>query len=156
MTNATESKGAIRRKSFQYRTGIEWAGGRGGTLRSEGKKEFRVASPPEFKGEEGVWSPEDLFVAAVESCTMTTFLSFAEKAGLSVISYRSRAEGLLEYTGSGYQFTRVEIRPRITVVRGDSRELAAKLVEDAHRNCLIANSIHSEVTVTPEIVVMGE
>jgi len=37
------------------------------TFSSSGKPSFRVASPPEFRGEEHVWTPEDLFVAHVES-----------------------------------------------------------------------------------------
>ncbi|MBI3191832.1 MAG: OsmC family protein, partial [Pedosphaera parvula] len=55
--------------------------------------EFRVASPPEFKGEAGVWTPEDLFVAAVNVCTMTTFAAFAQRLNLPVLSYRCEAEG---------------------------------------------------------------
>ena len=33
-----------------------------------------VATPPEFGGPESVWSPEELFVASVGSCLLSTFL----------------------------------------------------------------------------------
>ncbi len=40
---------------------------------------IEVATPPEFpKGMPGIWSPEHLFTAAVQSCFMTTFLAIAE------------------------------------------------------------------------------
>lgn len=44
---------------------------------------IEVATPPEFpKGMEGIWSPEHLLVAAVNSYLMTTFLAIAENSKL--------------------------------------------------------------------------
>lgn len=51
-----------------------------------GKPEIQVWASPEFKRHEGNWSPEDLLVASVEVCTMTTFLAFAERSGFSPVS----------------------------------------------------------------------
>ncbi|MGH9425673.1 MAG: OsmC family protein, partial [Terriglobia bacterium] len=64
----------VRFKSFTYKTGLKWVEEKSGMLSSSGKPSLKVASPPEFKGEAGVWTPEDLFVASVEICQMTTFL----------------------------------------------------------------------------------
>lgn len=141
----------IRYKTFTYRTQAQWVENRAGALRSEGKPEFRVSSPPEFKGEAGVWTPEDLFVAAVNVCTMTTFLAFAQRMQIPLVSYTSDAEGALEFVDGGYRFTRVVLRPRIMVGNEEAIEQARKTLHDAHEKCLISNSIRSEVVLEPRI-----
>ena len=145
----------VRHKSFMYTTQVNWLENRAGTLGSPDKPSFRVASPPEFKGEAGVWSPEDLFVAAVEACTMTTFIAFALRLKIPFISYESTAEGLLEFTEGGYSFTKVIVRPKVVVETEEAVEQARKTLDDAHHSCLIANSIRSEVTIEPTIEVRG-
>lgn len=140
-----------RYKSFTYHTGLNWVENRAAMLSSEEKPTFRVASPPEFKGEAGVWTPEDLFVAAVDSCTFTTFMAFALHRKLPLVSYESRAEGLLEFAEGQYQFTRVELRPKIQVAFPEAIETAREILEDAHKGCLVANSIKTKVVIVPEI-----
>jgi organic hydroperoxide reductase OsmC/OhrA len=151
MSDSTISTQKVRYKSFTYNTNLEWVGGKAGNLASKGKPGFRVASPPEFKGEEGVWSPEDLFVAAVNICTMTTFLSLASRKELQLVSYSSGAEGLLEFSDGSYRFTKVILHPQIRVKYIKDIGLAHELLESAHHKCLITNSISSEISIEPEI-----
>jgi len=143
-----------RYKSFTYRTSTEWSQDRQGTLRSEGKTAVEISSPPEFKGVDGIWSPEDLFVAAAEICTMTTFLSFGERKNIPLISYRSSAEGLLEFVEGKYQFTKITILPEITVGNAWTQEQVEELVHKAHVHCLIANSIKATVEIEPTIILV--
>jgi len=67
-----------------YEVDVNWVKDRIGILYSpELNDEVQVATPPQFpKGIDKVWSPEHLFVAAVNSCLMTTFLSIAENSKL--------------------------------------------------------------------------
>jgi len=81
----------VRGKVFTYRTSVRWTGRKTGEASSPGKPSLAVATPPEFKGHEGFWSPEDLFVASVDACVMTTFLALAERAGVSFAAYESEA-----------------------------------------------------------------
>ncbi len=150
MEQAAQPK--VKHKVFNFHTQLKWAGGKAGMLRAEGKPEFRIASPPEFKGEPGVWTPEDLFVAALETCTMCTFAAFAQKLQLPVVSYESRAEGVLEFLDGGYQFTKVFIRPRVVVSQPDMADRVRQTLDDAHHACLVARSVKSEVVVEAEIV----
>lgn len=146
----------VRYKTYNYHTHLKWLGNRAGMLSSDGKPELRVASPPEFKGETGVWTPEDLFVAAVETCTMTTFAAYSLKKNLPVISYTSYAEGVLENVDGVYFFTHIVLKPTIVV---DSQKYIAdaeKILQEAQRDCFIANSIRAEVTVEPNIVVASD
>ncbi|MCH8021766.1 OsmC family protein [candidate division KSB1 bacterium] len=148
-------KPKIKYKTFTYHTFLKWAGNRAGILNAKGKPEFRVASPPEFKGEAGVWTPEDLFVASVDICTMTTFMAFAKHKNLPVVSYHTHAEGLLEFIDGKYQFTKIVLRPTIIVQNNEAVGQAAKTVEDAHQNCLVANSIKTAVLIQPKIQSVG-
>lgn len=146
-------KPKVKRKTFTYQTSIEWLGEKAGNLSSENKDTFRVASPPEFKGESGVWTPEDLFVAAIDSCVLMTFSTFAKHRKLMVQSYTSNAEGFLEFVDGGYRFTRVVLRPQVVLQREEDRELAETVLRDAHQKCLISNSISATVIVEPECIV---
>jgi len=83
----------VRGKTYTYRTTVTWTERKRGVLSSPGKPEIQGGTPPEFKGHEGIWSPEDLFVASVNVCVMSTFLAFAERAGLAFTGYQSDAEG---------------------------------------------------------------
>ena len=60
----------VRGKAFIYKNSLEWQGERKGTIYSDRKPGFRISIPPEFKGHPGIWSPEDLFVASVNSFIM--------------------------------------------------------------------------------------
>ncbi|MCF7803434.1 MAG: OsmC family protein [Candidatus Marinimicrobia bacterium] len=138
-------------KTFKYETSVDWTGNRAGNLTAEGKPDVEVSSPPEFKGEAGKWSPEDLFVAAVESCTMTTFLALAFHKDLPLESYESSAVGTMENDGGGYEFTKIVVKPVVRVETEEAIDLAERLMEKAHDRCLISNSIKGKTRVEADI-----
>lgn len=142
-------------KLYQYEVGVRWSGEKRGTLSIQGKANLDVASPPEFRGHPGIWSPEDLLVAAVNSCTMTTFLSAAKRHGIELISYTCDATGTLETADGVFRFTRVVLRPRIVVGRPDQIEVARQAFHEAEAGCLIAKSIRARVEAEPDISAMG-
>jgi peroxiredoxin-like protein len=140
---------AIRPKSYKYKTSVLWTGEKKGTLTVAGKPPVEVATPPEFKGHEGIWSPEDLFVAALNSCIMTTFLTFAGRAGLAFEGYESEAEGTLEFVDELFAFTKIVVRPKVTLRPGADRKQAEEILHKAEKHCLVSNSIRTEVTLEP-------
>ncbi len=80
---------AMRSKVFTYQAELQWQGGRTATVASGDRPELTVAPPPDFPGgETDRWSPEHLFLAALESCTMLSFLAHCEH-------YGPRGRGLL-------------------------------------------------------------
>ncbi|MEI6386866.1 MAG: OsmC family protein [Spirochaetota bacterium] len=144
----------VRSKNYTYRTSVAWSGEKRGVVACEGKPDLAVATPPEFKGHPGIWSPEDLFVTAVNSCVMTTFIAMAERASLVFTNYRSEVEGTLEKGEAGFSFTRVVVRPRIGIGKAEDREKVLELIEKAEHACLISNSIKATVTIEPEIEIV--
>lgn len=138
-------------KVYLYQTSVKWTEQRKGMISCAGKPDVEVATPPEFKGHENIWSPEDLFIASANVCLMTTFLAVAERAGLAFSSYESTAEGRLELVEGKFQFTAITIRPSITLKLGGDAAKAKELIEKAERNCLISNSMKAEMILEPVI-----
>jgi organic hydroperoxide reductase OsmC/OhrA len=140
-------------KSFRYKAKTSWTSARRGVLSAAGKAEIIVGSPPEFKGEPGIWSPEELLVGSLNTCIMLTFLTLAQARGLTPAGYESDAEGLLENVEGKYRITEVTVRPRVVVESDAQLEVGRKTMEGVEAQCFISNSITSRVKLTPEFVV---
>jgi organic hydroperoxide reductase OsmC/OhrA len=141
----------VKYKSFKYRTQLKRIENRTGILDSDGKPPIRFSSPPEFKGEAGLWTPEDLFVSAIDACTMTTFVAFAERESIPIVSYHSDAEGLLEFVDGKYRITHVIVRPKVVVGSADLVNGTRDLFKKTHDNCIVTNSINTTVVIEPDI-----
>ncbi len=135
-----------------YKTEIEWTGERHGELRAPALPKLEVDAPPEFNGHEGVWTPEHLFVAAVNSCFMTTFLAIAENSKLEFVKFNADAEGILEKVeGKGLMITHITLRPKLVVKHDRDTQRALRIFEKAEKHCLIANSIRQETKLEPQV-----
>jgi peroxiredoxin-like protein len=142
---------------YFYTTEIEWTGERRGDLRAPVMPNLKVDAPPEFKGHEGFWTPEHLFVAAVNSCFMTTFLAIAENSELEFVSFTANAKGKLEkLEGQGFIMTEVVLRPKLLISHARDAVRAGRILEKAEKNCLISNSIKTETKLESEISFAGE
>ena len=138
-------------KSFRYKNRLAWDGARRGKLSAPSKPELNVGSPPEFKGEAGVWSPEELLVGALNACLMLTFVSLAQSKRIEFISYESEAEGLLENVDGRYQITQVSVQPNVVLKTQADLEAARAIIGDVERNCFISNSIKAKVEWAPQL-----
>ena len=138
-----------------YRVDIRGTGLKTGRLGSlDGLPPLAVASPPEFGGPEGVWSPEHLFVASVSACLMTTFRSIAEMRGLEILGYSDSASGTLIRGDDGlYKMTEITLRPHLQIADPTKADRALRLLEKAEKVCLIGRSIESEVHIEPVVEV---
>lgn len=139
----------------QYPVSVRWESGRRGLASSsDGLPDLAVSAPPSFGGPAGVWSPEHLFVLSVTTCWMTTFLAVAEASKLDVVAVECGGDGTLE-KGEDRRFwiSKLVLRPRVTLVREEDRDRGLRLIAKAEAVCLIHNSIRTEVTLEPEVVV---
>ena len=142
---------------YLYKTEVEWTGERHGELRAPALPNLQVDAPPEFKGHEGVWTPEHLFVASVNSCFMTTFLAIAENSKLEFVKFLADAEGKLEKVeGQGLMITHITLRPQLVVKHSRDTERALRIFEKAEKHCLISNSIRTETSLVPQINYEGK
>jgi organic hydroperoxide reductase OsmC/OhrA len=111
-----------------------------------------LSSDPAFRGDPARLNPEQLLVLAASSCQMLSFLAAAARARLDVRRYQDRAEAEMPEDDPPLRITRITLRPRIELASGPGEERVRHLVEVAHRECFIANSVRSEIRVEPTIV----
>ena len=147
--------------TYQFEARLAWRAGAEGPAASthrvefEGRPPVEVSAAPQYRGDPSRLSPEDLFVGALASCQLLTYLALAARAGIRVLGYEDRATGTLAIAERKMRMTEVLLRPRITVAAGSDTAKARALVDDAHAGCFIANSVASAVRLEPEIVSAG-
>ncbi len=140
-----------------YSLSIDWTTGKQGAVRaSEEIPDLAIASPPQFGGPGGKWTPEHLFVGSAAACWLTTFLAVAELSKLDSSTISIGAKGFLE-KGDDRRFsiTRIVLSPRVTVRREEDREKALRLIQKAEDVCLVARSMRTIVELAPEVSVAG-
>ena len=151
-------------KEHHYAVEVHWTGNLG-----EGTKSYRSyarthdiisgrkptiagSSDPAFRGDEDRWNPEDLMVAAVAACHKLWYLHLCAVAGVDVVAYADRAQGvMIEDAKRGGYFTAVTLRPEVTVSADSDVAKAAALHHDAHEKCYIANSVNFPIACEPSI-----
>jgi organic hydroperoxide reductase OsmC/OhrA len=116
----------------------------------EGKPAIVGSADPAFRGDPGLHTPEDLLVASLAACHMLTYLALCALEHIEVTSYSDAAVGTMAETGGAGRFTRVLLRPRVTLARGDVGRAVA-LHERAHADCFIASSVNFPVDCEPVV-----
>lgn len=142
--------------SHDYKVQLAATGVRSGIVESsdDGLSALYVASPPEFGGPAGVWSPEHLYTVSVAACLMTTFRSIAEIARLEILEYSDEATGHLQRGDDRlYAIDTIMLRPTVVVADDDDVEKAQRLLRKAEEVCLISRSIETEVLVEGRVLV---
>jgi len=130
---------------YTYENTVIWKKEKIGDLSWEGKPTIEIATPPEFKGHEGIITPEDLYVAAENVCIFTTFLSRAKLVNCNFKSFKTDAKGFLEKTETGYVFTKIVLNVHVTVATKEDIPRAEEAIKLAKERCFIGNSIKTEV-----------
>jgi len=149
----------------RYRATCAWEGSTGEGYESY-RRDHLGAMPPApgavelsadaaFRGDPGRANPEQLVVLAAATCQLLSFLAVAARARVDVVSYRDAADGEMPDGPGPVRITRITLRPRIAVRGAASAERVRALVELAHRECYVSNSLRTEVTVEPEIELLG-
>ena len=143
-------------QAHYYEVAVRWDSERKGVMRSPVLDEaIEVATPPEFpKGMPGIWSPEHLLVAAVESCLMTTFLAIADNSKLTFKSFESNAVGKLEMVEGKYMISEIVLSPVVEIENEADRERTERILVKSEAACLISNSVKSTIVFQPKVVVL--
>ncbi len=137
---------------YFYQTEIEWTGDKSLQLHSGKLPAIAGGAPPEFKGREGQWAPEHLFVVSLNSCYMLTLLAIAEFSKIAIVSCSSSAQGKLEkVAGSSYQVTEIVVKPRLVIASLNDLARMPRIFEKAKKNCFVSNSIKSAIKIEPEV-----
>ena len=81
-----------------------------------------------------------------------TFLAIAENSKLELVSFKADAKGKLEkLDGQGFIMSEIALRPKLVVPHARDAERASRILEKAEKNCLISNSVKTEIRLEPEV-----
>ena len=149
-------------RTATYHTTVTWKGEHWGHLVLGNGPEMDFSAPPDALGHAGVLTPEDAFVAAVNTCVMLMFIWAAERFRLNLFSYDCRAEGTKRIELDRTEiFTQVCLKPVIRVAAGND-DIASvetrieRALQAAIKYSLVANSIKSNLILEPVVHVQKE
>jgi organic hydroperoxide reductase OsmC/OhrA len=144
-------------KTVVYDTTVTWKGEHWGHIVMGNGPEMDFSAPPDAQGHAGVFTPEDAFVASVNTCIMMMFIWAVERFKLNLLSYECRAEGtkLIELDRTEI-FKELRLWPVILVgANGDDpvivKSRIQRAIRAAQKYSLVANSVKSEVIIEPTI-----
>jgi organic hydroperoxide reductase OsmC/OhrA len=145
-----------------YDAAVTWSGTTAGGYRAYGRghvariggSDLALSADAAFRGDAALPNPEQLVVAAAGSCQLLSFLAVAARAGIDVVGYEDDPVGVMPAGRQPMSLTSIELRPTIRV-RGADEATVRALVERAHEQCYIANSLRADVAVSPRIEVLS-
>lgn len=147
-------------RTSTYHTTVNWTGEHWGHIVLGNGPEMTFSAPPDAQGHAGVFTPEDAFVAAANTCIMMMFLWAAERFKLNLISYDCRAEGtkLIELDRTEL-FTHLRFWPQIKIAaKGEDRSVVEgrvrRALQSAQKYSLVANSVKSQIIIEPTIEII--
>lgn len=119
------------------------------------KTPLEVSAAKPFRGDDTLYNPEDLLLSALASCHMMSYLYVCSQNNIDVLSYTDTAEAILdvEASGSGH-FSKVTLKPVVTIKDASQLELAKTLHVKANSLCFIANSCNFPVEHNAEIILL--
>ncbi len=144
-------------RTATYHTSVRWEGEHWGQLTMGNGPEMRFSAPPDAHGHAGVFTPEDGFVAAANTCVMMMFIWAVERFKLKLLSYECRTEGTKQIELDRTEiFTRLMFRPKIRIsAGGEARDViesrTRRALQAAQKYSLVANSVKSEIVIEPEL-----
>ena len=151
--------------AHRYETSVTWEGSTGLGWERYGRTHVAEAKPAkqqvnlttgESQGDPTVLNPEQLVVMAAASCQLLWFLHLAAKARIDVVAYEDHSVGFMPADEEPMRLAEITLRPRIVVASGGTSERRVRrLVESAHDNCYVANSLRSHMTIEPTIELAG-
>ena len=147
-------------KTAVYHTTVQWKGEHWGHIIMGNGPEMSFSAPPDAQGHPDVFTPEDAYVAAINTCIMMMFLWAAKRFKLDLQSFECRAEGtkLIELDRTEI-FSEVKLWPQIRVAANGARPQVVerrvhKALQAAQKYSLIANSVKSDILLKPDIEVI--
>jgi len=149
----------VSSRTSTYHTTVEWKGEHWGHLVMGNGPEYEFSAPPDAHGHAGVFTPEDAFVAAANTCVMMMFIWATQRFKIKLLSYQCRTTGTKRIELDRTEiFARLEFKPRIRVsAAGEPADAVLarvrRALESAQKYSLVANSVKSEICVDPEILI---
>ncbi|MBK0064963.1 MULTISPECIES: OsmC family protein [unclassified Acinetobacter] len=151
----------------QYDVKIRWIGNIGdGTksyqsytrdflIENHNKPSICGSADPAYRGDPTKWNPEDLMVAAASACHKLWYLHLCAVNGVCIMDYVDHACGFMEdaHPEKRGHITHIILKPHVILQAKKSLDLAKQLHQQAHHECMIANSVNFPILCEPSFEV---
>ena len=141
--------------THKYHALAWWTSGQTGLVKSDSAPNaIHFSAPPQFGGLDGRWTPEDLLLAALAGCFVTTFRVIAGHSKFEYIDLLVEAEGAVGKAESGYSFSEITLRPTLTIHDEEKRDWALKLLQKTKAACLVSKTLATTPALEPKVEVV--
>ena len=137
-----------------YKNNSEWIGGHKGHVKMKNGVELDFSAPPTLHGYPDVLTPEDAFMAAINTCYFMMFIWATERFKIDLVSFECEASGkVTEFMDKTSIFKEIVLKLKI-VARDTIPEKINSAIKSARKYSLIAESIKAEIKIEPEIKII--
>jgi organic hydroperoxide reductase OsmC/OhrA len=138
---------------YTYRVSAWWTSGRAGLAKCESSPNtIHFSEAAELGGLAGRWTPEQLLLCALAGCFTTTFHEVACAASFEFTDLEVEIEGSVRRNqNTGSAFSKILIRPRLTVLCEDHIEAGLALLGRTKESCMISRAIAIAQTFEPYV-----
>ncbi|MEJ1089926.1 OsmC family protein [Microbacterium sp. Mu-80] len=146
-----------------YSTDLDWSGSTGQgyhhydrthTVGLGAAGSLTASADPAFRGQPELPNPEQLLLAAASSCQLLSFLAVAALAKVDIVGYADSAEAVMPADADPMRLTEITLRVDV-VARGTDEWTVRELLEAAHEQCYIANTLATPVRVVADVEIMS-
>jgi organic hydroperoxide reductase OsmC/OhrA len=137
-----------------YKNSSEWIGGHKGHIKMENGVELDFSAPPTLHGHPDVLTPEDAFMAAINTCYFMMFIWATERFKIDLVLFECESIGkVTEFMDKTSIFKEIVLKLKI-VARNTTPEKINSVIKSARKYSLVAESIKAEVKIEPEIKII--
>ncbi len=111
-----------------------------------------LSADPAFRGDPALLNPEQLLLMAASSCQLLSFLALAARHRVDVRDYHDAATATMDDRAQPVRIGDIVLSPTVTVAAGTDPEQVKSLAAQAHRECYVANSLNSTITVRVTVI----
>ncbi|KPU82877.1 hypothetical protein JI57_03165 [Psychromonas sp. PRT-SC03] len=123
-------------------------------IKSHNLPDLNVASPLEFDGPGGQWSPETLLMSSLTSCYLLSFKALAKHKKLDWLEIDCISDGILDKIDKTTQFVKIKHSIRLKINNKTAIEDALDLLNKAEKICLISNSMKCDIILDCNITII--
>jgi len=137
-----------------YSNKVVWKGEHLGYMYCKNGTEMEFSAPPSLYGHPNMMTPEDAYVAAVNTCVHMMVIWAVKRFKIDLISFECVAEGEVEErVDKTSWFNKVTLKPRLKV-RNTSEAVVKRALQAARKYSTIADSVKSEIVIEPVIEIV--
>jgi organic hydroperoxide reductase OsmC/OhrA len=141
-------------KPIIFATDLYWSGEHHGLVSSLSiNSGIVISASSNGQSTDQEWNAEQLFLSAVITSLLNTYLELSKKAKLDILGFECTATGQAELVDGKMKFTFIHVYPKVFVKKIAEIETALVTLEKAKKICPLYNSINAEIIQHPEAVI---